>query len=234
MTSSSNSAQAEEASGASSAPGPSFTLSPLLVTLDPRISGEAESYRALRTHIVARHIEQGRRALAICAPTPNTGCSRVSANLAVSLSQIGLKTLLIDANLRTPSIDKLFAPSEPVPGLEQCLSSRGAHYSEFVVAEVLPDLSIMFSGGAPANAQELLAGDHFAEMMNLCMRDYAVTILDTPAASRVSDAIRVSNVVGYSAIVAKRDKTLMHDVKTLVAQLEGNHVKVVGTVLFED
>ena len=234
MPSPSQNAKVEEGPSAGSAGGPSFTLSPTLVTLYPRLSGEAESYRALRTHIMSRHIEEGRRALAICAPGPNTGCTRVAANLAVSLSQIGLKTLLIDANLRTPSLDQLFKPSEKIAGLEQCLSSPSAHYSDFVVPDVLPDLSIMFSGGAPPNAQELLSGDHFSEVMNLSMRDYAITIIDTPPANRFSDSIRVSNVVGYSAVVAKRDKTLVNDVRTLVAQLESNRVKVVGTIMVED
>jgi protein-tyrosine kinase len=212
----------------------SFDLSPALVTLDQAVNGEAESYRALRTHIMARHVEGGRRALAVCAPTMGVGCTRVVANLAVALSQIGLKTLLIDANLRDPGLDQIFRPSRPVVGLQQCLSSDDTDYSPYTHTDVLPDLSIMFSGGTPANAQELLATDRFAQIMNFCLRDYAVTLLDTPAANRYSDAIRISTVVGYSLIVARRDKTLVNDVRTLVGQLENDRARVVGTVMIED
>ena len=212
----------------------SFALSTALVTLDQSVNGEAESYRALRTHIMARHVEGGRRALSVCAPTIGSGCTRVVANLAVALSQIGLKTLLIDANLRDPGVDKIFRPSQPVLGLQQCLSSSDTDYSAYTNTDVLPDLSIMFSGGTPANAQELLATDRFAEIMNFCLRDYAVTLLDTPAANRYSDAIRISTVVGYSLVVARRDKTLVNDIRTLVGHLENDRARVVGTVMIED
>ena len=215
------------------APRTTFELSDALATLNQAVNGEAESYRARRTHIIARHVEGGRRALAVCAATSGVGCSRVAANLAVSLSQIGLKTLLIDANLRSPGLDKIFRPSQPVVGLQQCLSSHETNYSDYTYEDILPDLSVMFSGGTPHNAQELLATDRFAEIMNFCLRDYAITIVDTPAANRCSDAIRVSTVVGYSVIVALRDTTLVNDVRVLVSQLENDRARVIGTVMTE-
>src|SRR5690349_8629826 len=98
----------------------SFSLSPELVALDRQANIRAESIRGLRTHIMARHVEQGRRAVAVCAATEAVGCSFVAANLALALSQIGVKTLLIDADLRRPTIDTLFKPSWQATGLTQC------------------------------------------------------------------------------------------------------------------
>lgn len=210
-----------------------FTLSNALVALDPTPRADPEAIRALRTHIMARHLEIGRRALAICAPTPGVGCTMVAANLAVALSQIGVKTLLVDANLRTPSIDKLFQPSGPVTGLQQCLSGDEP-FSEFIEPEVLPDLSIMFAGGFSANPQELLASGRFADLMNFCLRDFEMTILDTPPANRCSDVHRISMVAGYGLVVARRNLTYIHDLKTLVSQLESDHAKVIGTVMTEN
>jgi capsular exopolysaccharide synthesis family protein len=215
-----------------SEPG-SFTLSKALVTLTSEVTGAAEALRALRTHIMAQHLEKGRRALAICAPTAGVGCSVVAANLAVGLSQIGVKTLLIDANLRHPTIDKLFTPSSPVEGLQQCLAYGAGNFGDFMESEVLPDLSIMFAGGPTENPQELLATARFEDLMNFCLRDFQMTILDTPPANTCSDARRVSTVAGYSLIVSRRNKTLVSDVKTLVSQLESERAHVVGTVLTE-
>src|SRR3569833_3594204 len=79
-----------------------------LVTLSPQASETAEAIRGLRTHIMARHVREGHRALAICAASEGVGCSFVAANLAVSLSQIGVNTLLIDANMRDRSIAAFF------------------------------------------------------------------------------------------------------------------------------
>ncbi len=216
------------------AQGPlSFALTSTLVALGRVAKAETESFRALRTHIMARHAEEGRRALAVCAATGHVGCSFVSANLALALSQIGVKTLLIDSNMREPSMDSIFKPSRPVEGLAQCLMSPEAHFAEFIQPDVLPDLSILFAGGTPINPQELLASDRFADLMSFCLRDYDMTILDTPPANSCSDAHRVSTVAGYSLVVARRDLTYINDVRTLISQLESDRARVIGTVMTE-
>ena len=216
----------------SAEPG-SFSISNELVTLRPEVSGAAEAMRALRTHIVAQHVEKGRRALAVCAATAEVGCSVVAANLAVGLSQIGVKTLLVDANLRHPHVDRLFVPSEPVEGLAQCLMSDSHSFGDFIETDVLRDLSIMFAGAVPENPQELLSTGRFEDLMNFCLREYQMTVLDTPPANICSDSRRVSTVAGYSLIVTRRNKTLVNDVKTLIGQLEGERAHVIGTVLTE-
>src|ERR1700727_2373564 len=93
------------------------------LTLRDEPSVAAESMRALRTHIMARHVQQGHRALAICAPTQGVGTTFVATNLAVALSQIGLNTLLIDANLRRPDIATRFGLTAIKKDLRVALSS---------------------------------------------------------------------------------------------------------------
>ena len=206
----------------------------LLATISRPTDGSAEAIRALRTHVMARHVGLGHRALAICAPNAEAGCTFVSANLAVALSQIGVNTLLIDGNMRTPGLDKIFRLPKPRNGLQQCLSSSESSqydYGEFIETEFLPDLSIMFSGGVAPNAQELLASDRFKMMMDACLRDFDATIIDTPPANSCSDVSRICNVVSYCLIVARRDKTYVNDMKLLAGQLKADHAQVIGTVL---
>jgi protein-tyrosine kinase len=211
----------------------SFTLSGKVETVSNPSGSTAESYRALRTHIMAQHVHEGRRALAVCAPTAGVGVTFVASNLAVALSQIGVKTLLVDVNLRQPKIDQLFRPQAPVLGLTQCLSTDDPDFPSFIQEEVLPNLSIMFSGAVSTNPQELLASDRFAELMEYCLRQFDLTIVDTPPANSCSDVHRISTVVGYSLIVTRRDRTLVSDVQTLIRQLEIDGARVVGTVLTE-
>lgn len=211
---------------------PSF--SPDLVTLSAPLGGGAEAIRALRTHILAQHIQAGRRALAICAPSLGVGCTFVAANLAVALAQVGLKTLLVDADLRAPMINRLIIPSAPPAGLSTCLASPGSRVGDFIDDDLLPNLSVFYAGEAAANAQELLAREWFEDVMNHCLREYEVTIIDTPPANTCADARRISNIVGYSLIVARRNKSLVADVKTLAEQLIDDHVKVVGTLMNAD
>src|SRR5260221_7357106 len=88
-----------------------YTLSPELVTLSDARPAEAEAIRTMRTHIMARHLEDGRRGLTMCSATKGVGCTFMAANLAVALAQIGIKTLLIDADLRDPGVQAFFHPN---------------------------------------------------------------------------------------------------------------------------
>jgi capsular exopolysaccharide synthesis family protein len=203
-----------------------------LVTLSPQATETAEAIRGLRTHIMARHVREGHRALAVCAASEGVGCSFVAANLAVSLSQIGVNTLLIDANMRKPSIATIFGRRGQGPDLRAALSSE-MDFDSCIDTEILPSLSVLFSTERAANAQELLAGNRFEALMHFCLREYDATIIDTPPANTCSDARRVSTVVGYSLIVARRNKSFVSDVKTLTEQLRGDHAEVIGTVLNE-
>ena len=214
-------------------PTPIYALSRSLATISQPSEASAEAVRALRTRVMAQHIHDGRRALAVCAASLGVGCTYVATNLALALSQIGVKTLLIDGNLRRPGIDAVIRPQGPVEGLQQCLMSDDDNYSAFIQPEVVPNLSVMYAGGAPTNPQELLARDRFEILMNHCLRDYEATIVDTPPANVCADGRRVSTVVGYSLVVARRDHTRMEDLKTLIGQLQGERAKVIGTVLNE-
>src|ERR1700753_4331504 len=134
----------------------------MLATISRPSDGSAEAIRALRTHVMARHVGIRHRALAVCGASPAVGCTFVAANLAVSLSQIGVSTLLIDGNMREPGLDRVFRLARPRNGLQQCLSQVDAseyEYGEYIEASVLPNLSLMFAGGAAPNAQELLDGE---------------------------------------------------------------------------
>jgi capsular exopolysaccharide synthesis family protein len=201
-----------------------------LVMLSRPADATAESIRALRTHIVAQHVDYGRRALAICAPSGGVGCTFTAANLAVSLSQIGLRTLLIDANLRTPGVGSFIKPSREGKGLAQCLNSSDEGWLDCIHPDVIADLSVMYAGDRVADAQTLLAKYRFETLVDFCLRNFDVTILDTPPANSCADARLISKVVRYSLIVARRDRTLVDDVKILIGQLESDDVKVIGTV----
>ncbi len=214
-----------------SATGNAYSFAPQLVTLSSTPDPRGEAIRALRTHVVAQHLHMGRRALAVCAASPGVGCTFIAANLAVALSQIGVKTLLIDADLHNPSVASLITPSRPGEGLAHCLATGEPDFYPPIHADVLPNLSVLFAGGAAANAQELLGAERFQSLMALCLRDFDATIVDTPPANRYSDARRVSTVAGYAVIVAARDRTYIDDVKVLAAQLQTDHARVVGTVL---
>lgn len=205
----------------------------LLPTLSQQPRRAAEAIRALRTHIVARHLATGRRTLAVCAASANVGCTFVAANLAVALSQSGANTLLIDADLRDPKIHRIFPRTSPSEGLQQYLANPISSISNLIEHDVLPKLSVLFAGGSAANPEELLASSRFNDLMDFCLREFDATIIDTPPANSSSDVGRICSVATYCAIVAARNRSFVNDVKLLAEQLRADGAFVVGAVLCE-
>lgn len=211
-----------------------FEFSPEVAMLAAPNGPQGEAIRTLRTYIVGMHIEKGRRGLSVCAPAKGVGATLVAVNLAVALAQVGLKVLLIDGDMRQPGIERFIRPTTPVNGMRQWLEGGDeVDISTAIQPDVLENLAVMFSGGVTASAQELLSRDRFAEGVERCLRDYDITIIDTPPANSCADGRRISNIVGYSVLVAQRHASLISDVKVLARQLEDDHVKLVGTVMSE-
>jgi len=204
----------------------------LIVLSDP-VGVKAESIRLLRTQIIAQHIKPGRRALAFVSPVEGVGCSFLAANLAAALSQIGTKTLLVDANLRSPRIDQIFGLDPHGPGLSSYLALQVARPERVVHANVLPNLSVITAGPPVSRPQELLSSTRFRDGMNTLLREYDIALFDTPPASSCADALTIASVIGYSIIVARRDKTFVGDVATLAQQLASARSSVIGSVLSE-
>lgn len=210
-----------------------YGFSPEVVLLSDPNGARAEAVRTLRTHVMAQHVNDGRRGLAVCAASAGVGATFTAVNLAVGLAQVGVKVLLIDGDMRVPAVDQFIRPAKPVAGLVDCLHDSRADISAYVQAEVIPNLSVVFAGGVSSSAQELLASDRFAQVVESCLRDYDLTIIDTPPANTCADARRICTVAGYGIIVAKRDVTFVNDVKILANQLRDDRARVVGTVLNE-
>jgi protein-tyrosine kinase len=207
-------------------------LAASIVMVSEPLGDQAEAIRALRTHLVAQHVNEGRRALAVCAASPGVGCTFVAVNLAVAFSQIGLNTLFIDGDLRHPSASLTSAPTRnAATGLVSYLDYSRENIGGGLELDVLPNLSVMYAGGTAANPQELLAGSRFAHLIDFCLRQFDLTIIDTPPANSSSDARLIGSVVGYALIVAKRDESFVSDIKTLSDQLRSDGVRVVGSVL---
>ena len=207
-------------------------LSPSVMLYSGVSTVGSEAIRALRTHVQSQHLQEGRRGLAICSPSQGSGCTFVAVNLAVALASIGIATLLIDANMRDPGVDKMIRTPASNLGLRDVLAG-GYTAADVIDENVLPNLSVLYSGGSAPDAHELLAGERFSQVINGCLRDYDATIIDTPPANICADARRVSNVVGYSLVVARKNRTLVADLKTLVGELEGDRATVIGSVLNE-
>lgn len=208
-----------------------YRFSRQLVELSSPGSARAESIGALRTHMLAQHIRDRRRALAVCTPSIDVGATYVAANLATALSLGGLKTLLIDANLRQPGLEAYFKPASAGPGLVQLLRDDPVQLGDAIHEGVLPNLSLIYAGGAVANAQELLASGNLKALIDVCTRDFDLTLIDTAPSNTCADARRVAALVRYAMVVVRRNVSFVSDAKMLVEELQSDRVNVIGTYL---
>jgi len=212
-------------------PRSGFRFSRDITVLSDPAGPEAESIGALRTHLLAQHIRDGRRSLAICAPSSGIGSSYVAVNLATAFALAGIKTLLIDANMREPSMQNYIEPADEPIGLQQCLNDSSLLLGDAIQDDVLPHLSLIYAGGVAENPQELLANNSFKSIIEDCLRDFEVTIVDTPPSNESADARRIAAIMRYAMLIVRRNDSFVSDLKILSEELQSDRVKVIGTFL---
>ncbi len=209
---------------------PSFTLSDQLVVATRPTSVEAESFRALRSNLLAQHVRQGRRSLAISAASAGAGCSFVAANLAMAMAQAGVNTLLIDGNMRDPSLEDYIRPAVRRPGLSECLKDDSLALAA-AITPVQPSLSVLFAGEVDDQAFDRLGAPVFRSLIGQCLRDFDLTIIDTPPSNLYADARRIASIMRYSLVVTCRGRSYLKDVRVLVDELVSDDAHVIGTYL---
>lgn len=202
----------------------------LVVAFQP-FHPRTEELRALRTQLMIRWAQAAakHRVLAIVSPGSNEGRSYIAANLAVVFSQLGERTLLIDADLRSPRQHNIFNVPGKI-GLSAMLAGR-AYRDAIVPLPKFGSLALLPAGAPPPNPQELLSREGFAQLLEGVRRDFDVVLIDTPPARLCADAHSVAFRTGSALLIARRNQTSAADVAGSIRELGDAGCRVVGTVL---
>jgi receptor protein-tyrosine kinase len=200
----------------------------LVVAHDP-FDGQAEILRDLRTQLLLHWVNGERKVLAIVSPNAGDGRSFVAANLAVVFAQLGEKTLLIDADLRSPRQHRIFGITDGV-GLAHVLRGRAGIEAAERVA-YFDNLTVLAAGAAPPNPLELLSRAELPGLLTEARKNFTVVLVDTPAGARGSDAQVVSARADGVLMVARQNRTKVMDLERLRRTVAACNVQVVGTVL---
>ena len=211
----------------------SSTISRDVVAAYKPFGSHAEGLRALREELIGRWIKRsdGGNALSIVSPGRREGRSYMAANLAVVFAQMGMRTLLIDADMRHPSQRALFG-LDGHNGLSAVLSRRGDGTAIYQVAP-FEYLSILPAGVQPPNPHELLAREEFARLISRVQSQADVVLVDTPAGSECADAQSVSVATRGALMITRKHSTRGAYLASFDARLREAQVNVVGTVLNE-
>ncbi|MCC4116428.1 chain length determinant protein tyrosine kinase EpsG [Aromatoleum toluclasticum] len=207
--------------------------SSVVAAFDP-FSVQVEALRALRSQLMLRWFDPtaGRKLLAVVSAARGEGRSWMAANLGVAFSQLGLRTLVVDADLRRPSQHALFGLDNR-SGLSALLLGRHAPDAIRRVAG-LRSLAVLPAGVVPPNPQELLSRPVLGQLLQQYTTAFDVVILDTAAGERCADGVMVAARARAALMVARRNASRMAAVRRYAERLRESGVGLAGSVMNGD
>ncbi|WP_404339939.1 GumC family protein [Pseudoalteromonas mariniglutinosa] len=208
---------------------PKNSVFPIHAFFESQYRRFAESVRTFRTSLLLTQLEREHKVIAVTSSSPGEGKTTTSANLAMALEQMG-KVLLIDADLRKPSLAKRFDIPAFQPGLSNLIIGTEP-LSQCIYVDEQSGVSIMPSGQIPSNPLELLSSSRFSELLETLKQQYDHIVIDTPPTQAVSDALVISQYVDSVVYVIKADVTRTKLIKAGLERLFEAKAHVVGVVL---
>ena len=192
-------------------------------------SAIAEAFRSLRTSLHFSAINREKQVLIITSTFPGEGKSTIAANLAITMSQTGARVLVIDGDMRRPSLHSKFKHSK-VPGLAELLAGDVASAS--VLHDTgIPNLSLITAGTTPPNPAELLGSEKMADLLTALRTQYDHIIIDAPPVLAVTDAPLLTNRCDLVLVVLETERVPAKAAQRMVEMLANVQAPVGGIVI---
>lgn len=206
---------------AKKAPNPQAKLQKSVIT---------EAFRTLRTNIAFSSVDHEVKTILVTSSSVNEGKTTIATNLAVAFALDGKKTLLVDCDLRNPSVWKFFEKSQSA-GFTDILVND-LPYQSTMSREEWPDhLYIINTGATAPNPSELLGSNRTKNLIERFKNDFDVVIIDSPPVGLVSDAAILSKIVDAVLLVAVQNQTQRDDLLYAKDQLDRVGANLIGVVM---
>jgi len=201
-----------------------------LITQSRPQSQMAESYRALRTSLLLTSLGTPPKVILITSALPEEGKTTTSINCAIVLAQKGTRVLLIDADLRRPSIHKTLGMG-PRAGLSNVLTGAITLREATIRSAILPNLSVLPAGTPPPNPAELLASTEMKDVFAKLREQYDHIVVDTPPTLSVTDAVILSTRADAVVLVIRSAQTTKQALRRARDILMQVNARVCGVLL---
>ena len=201
-----------------------------LVTQARPQSQMAESYRALRTSLLLSNLGTPPKTIMVTSARPQEGKTTTSINTAIVLAQKGVRVLLIDADLRRPSVHKTLGMG-PRSGLSNVLTGSVTLDHAITRSPILSNLFVLPAGTPPPNPAELLASSNMRDFLNELREKYDHIVIDTPPTLSVTDAVVLSQRVDAIILVIRSSKTTKQALRRSRDILMQVNAKITGVLL---
>jgi len=200
----------------------------LITHFDPK-SPISEAYRMLRTNLQYSNLDQPVKSTLVTSPGPGEGKSTTAVNLAITMAQMGNRTVIVDTDLRRPVLHKIFDVPR-IPGVSEVLI--GMQVLEDVITESsIENLSIIGSGELPPNPSELLGSQKFRKFLEDLSKKFDRIVLDSPPVIAVADATILSRHTTDTLLVVSAGNTEMEALKIAKQQISDIGGHLAGTLL---
>jgi capsular exopolysaccharide synthesis family protein len=212
-------------------PAEGSPFAPAVVTVHRPRSQSAEAFRGVRTHLMAAIRQEESKIILVTSPEPGDGKSTMSTNLAVAMAQSGKSVLLIDADMRRPTVHTLVG-QERSPGLSDLLENSDTSVES--VTHRLPVegglLHVIAAGKCPRDPGERLMSQRFADLVGMLKDQYDWIIIDSPPVLAVTDSATISRMVtGVLLVVRMNGRTRMAAIRA-VESLRSLDANVLGVI----
>jgi len=188
----------------------------------------AEDYRTVRTSILFSLPGKGPKAMVFTSTSPQEGKSATVANLGISFAQLGVKVVVVDADLRKPRQHKIFKVKNTA-GLSDYLTGRNG-INDVIQKTAVDHFWIVPSGAHPPNPAELLNSEMMKDFVRLLKDCFDIILIDTPPVMAVIDPVIVSSYVDSTVIVLRTGKAVRKAVLRTVSELRRAQAKIIGVV----
>lgn len=217
------------ANGESEEMGEARQIETRLVThFDPK-SPVSEAYRTLRTNIQFKNKKTKQHVILVTSSAPKEGKSTTVANLAITMAQMGNKTVLIDGDLRRPVIHSIFNMKKE-NGLTNYLIGN-VTLKEIIRPTFVEHLAVIPSGPLPPNPSELLGSDEMKKLLEDLKNQFEVILFDSPPVIAVTDAAIMSTLVDGIVLVIKAHQTHREAIKRAKSLLDTAEARIFGSLL---
>jgi len=193
-------------------------------------SNSSESFRTVRAAITLGTRGDKLRVLTVTSSIPAEGKSTVASNLAIVVAQTGLRTLLVDADLRRPTVHQGFG-IRGAAGLVAYLTGKAQLVEEVTNPTDIPNLDVVCCGSTPSQPSELLSSRRMAEFIQEASRRYDRVVIDCPPVSAVSDPLIVSSQADGAVLVTKFNKVRRDMARKSIQRMLESGVQLCGVVI---
>jgi exopolysaccharide transport family protein len=201
-----------------------------LVTQVRPQSQMAESYRALRTSLLLSNLGAPPKVIMVTSARPQEGKTTTAINSAIVLAQKGVRVLLVDADLRRPSVHKTLGMG-PRSGLSNVLTGNATLEQAITPSPILPNLFILAAGSPPPNPAELLASSNMKDVLSELRQQFDHVVIDTPPTLSVTDAVVLSPRVDAIILVIRSGQTTKQALRRARDILMQVNARVTGVLL---